>query len=178
MPHPPQCDAFVATSTHCIAHRVGVAPPQPLTQADGAPAEQRGVGSVHVVVQPPQCAGIVRSTSHPSLAVLLQSANPETQAEAITQLPAAQVAVPPTWGRAVQSFPHAPQLRGSVWMSTQAPPQSMPVHTSAGVSAGASTGVSVFASIRVSIGESARTSSSASARPSTKASMGGSPLAS
>src|SRR5262249_39932468 len=76
-----------------------------------------------LVVQLPHVAGRVISVSQPSSARLEQCANPERQARGGTtqtpethSIPAAPGA---TFGKAVQSRPHVPQVFGSAWRLTQ-----------------------------------------------------------
>jgi hypothetical protein len=107
-----------------------------------------GVVAGQIVPQPPQFAGVLMAVSHPLLTSVEQWAQPSSQAPVagITHLPCSQrTAVATTWGRAVQSLPHAPQFLGEVIKSPQP----------------ASTGVSVC---RVSTG-STRVSRSASTEP-------------
>jgi hypothetical protein len=74
---------------------------------------------------PPQFAVLLMSVSQPLSALALQWAHPAAQeATGIEQAPEARHSVVPvTWGRFVQSWPHAPQFFGSVCSLTQAPPQ-------------------------------------------------------
>lgn len=68
-----------------MVHRVGAGATQ-LDEHAGAPVvvEQRPVGGVHFVPQPPQFAVPVRSVSHPSSGFVEQCANPDTHALAGT----------------------------------------------------------------------------------------------
>src|SRR3954465_9263101 len=77
LPQPPQLFGLVVVSTQTPL-QLTVAPVQPLTQANPPPlfGAQRGVPPEQTLPQAPQLAFSERSTSQPSLAVLLQSSKP------------------------------------------------------------------------------------------------------
>jgi hypothetical protein len=143
--HEPQCVTLVDVSTHDIPHRVEAPPPQPLPH-DAPPASrcatQRGVGSRQITPQAPQFSTRSRLASHPSLALAVQWALPGWQAPPTVQDPATQRAASGTTPVSrVQSCPHRPQFRGSVWRSTH--PVSQPAASLHPASAVASTPTSL-----------------------------------
>ncbi len=86
-----------------------------------------GVAPEQTVLQAPQFAGFVMSVSQPSSGSPAQCSQPGAHDERGTEhLPALHVTAPPTWGSAVQSFPHPPQLCTS--SGTQTPLHNQPEH--------------------------------------------------
>jgi hypothetical protein len=76
-------------------------------------ALQRGVAPVQAVPHVPQLLACERLVSHPSVATPLQLPNPGAHDDAANaHMPPLHVVGPLTLGRAVQSFPQAPQLAG------------------------------------------------------------------
>lgn len=111
LPQDPQLPKLFDVSTQAPLHRVGVLAGQPDVHAYPAPAgAQRGVPPEHATPQPPQVFTCVRSVSHPSAALPLQSAQSLAQAEGANEhWPAPQAVVPLTCGKLEQSFAHVPQ---------------------------------------------------------------------
>jgi hypothetical protein len=75
VPHALQLFGSVCLFVQVLAQRSGVAPEQPVTQ-EYVPALpwQSGADEPHAVLQPPQFAGFVMSTSQPSSPFVLQCA--------------------------------------------------------------------------------------------------------
>jgi hypothetical protein len=111
--------SFVVLTQWVPPQSVGALAGQPETQPEG---EHTGVEAPHAaecvaVLQPPQLAGCVMSVSQPFAATPSQSAKPALQ-DAIAQLDPLQVAV--ACG-VLHTFPHAPQLLGSLIVLTSHP---------------------------------------------------------
>lgn len=105
----PQCIASVIVSVQEPLQSVGVSVGQPETQV---PEEHIGVLSPHSTPHLPQFVGSVMSVSQPSSGSLEQCAQPFAhELGLIVQVPFEHVAGPATFGNAVQSWPHSPQLR-------------------------------------------------------------------
>jgi hypothetical protein len=79
-------------------------PPSLLDEHCGEPASQ-------VTLQAPQFCAVLSGVSHPRSALPPQCAYPDAHAPMSNpHAPPAQVTVPVTWGRRVQSWPQLPQL--------------------------------------------------------------------
>lgn len=108
-PHAPQCIASVVVSAHVPPHSVGALAGQPETHI---PRAHIGVLGSHFTPHAPQSVACVTSVSQPSSASFEQCAQPFAHDAALkTQVPAEHDTVPVTFGNAVQSCPHVPQLR-------------------------------------------------------------------
>jgi hypothetical protein len=104
-------------SAHVPPHSVGVAAGHPETHV---PLEHMGVLGSQATPHFPQFVGVVMSVSQPSIESSEQCAQPFAHEAAFkTQTSPEHVAGPATLGSAVQSCPHAPQLRLS--LGTHAP---------------------------------------------------------
>jgi hypothetical protein len=143
-PQPPQfCASFVVFTQVVVPQSVGADALQLATQAlDEPELEQMGAVVPHALPQAPQWLAVAMLVSQPSSGLAVQWLKPALQALASkVQTPLTQVTVPPTFARFVQSWPHAPQLRGS--SGTHAPPQRRYVasHEGAAIASGAPSGV-------------------------------------
>jgi hypothetical protein len=91
-PQPPQCTRLVLVSTQLPLQSVGASGGHSEAHAnESAVRTQRGVGALQGVAHAPHAAGLVRSASHPSEELVLQSAHPSSQLSA--QAPAVHDAV-------------------------------------------------------------------------------------
>ena len=125
-PHEPQLSGSVLRSTHLVVHRSGAGATQ-LDEHIGAPlvVEHSPVGAVHLVVQLPHDAALLRLVSHPRSGLPAQCAKPEAHDVGGTeQTPDMHITGAPalTLGSAAQLWPHDPQLAGSDLKSTHRAP--------------------------------------------------------
>jgi len=118
----PQWLALVFTSTHCEPHKVEVGAVQPVTHWKVPfDPEQSGAVASHRVVQEPHVSTFDKSASQPSVATLLQLANPVLQVPTAHSPAALHVAV--AWSRAQGAQSIRPQpVAGSV-LATHTPLQ-------------------------------------------------------
>jgi hypothetical protein len=109
-PQAPQLFGSVCVSVHVPVHRVSV-PVHPVTHVCVV-AEHVGVALGQTMPQPPQLGDAAMFVSHPGSGSPAQCAHPAAHEETAHVPPLH--CTPPTFFRAVQSWPHVPQFFSSV----------------------------------------------------------------
>jgi hypothetical protein len=107
-PQAPQFAGSLDVSVHVVPHSVS----DPQEQLPATQSAPDGHGELHA---PQLLASFKRSTHAPPQSV---RAGPESVVHEVVHFPSAQAIVAPS---EVQTFPHAPQLFGSLWVAVHTP---------------------------------------------------------